>query len=50
MAVPLFGPEAGNTVVTISYSFWAHDIITQDDVAQNVFVAMNQLELNVTRL
>ena len=50
LAVPLFGPEAGDTVIIISYSFWAYDVITQDDFEQNVFVTMNALELNVTQL
>ena len=47
-AAPLYGPEAGGTVITISYSFWASGVMTSDDFANNVSVALNDLQLTYT--
>ena len=44
-ALPLFGPEAGGTVITILYSFWAHGVMTSEEFAHNVFVTLDGIHL-----
>ena len=46
--VPLFGPEAGGTIVTVSYSFWVQDVMTSEDFVHNVYVTLDGHDLPVT--
>ena len=47
-AVPLFGPEAGGTLIRMSYRFRAHGVITSYDLSDKVTATLNGQELAAT--
>ena len=49
-ALPLFGPEAGGTIVKISYSFWSSNVTASGDLPGNVHVVLHGQELAITMM
>ena len=47
-AVPLFGPEAGRTIITIFFSLWVRDVMVADILPRSVHVVLNGQELAIT--
>ena len=43
---PLFGPEAGGTLLTIMYSFWQDGVTTADHFAERVTVTLGGMPLS----
>ena len=49
-AVPLFGPEAGGTIVKISYSFWSSNVTASGDLPGDIHVVLHGQELAITMM
>ena len=41
-AYPLFGPEAGGTVIAVTYDFGALGVMTSEDMQQHVTLTLDE--------
>ena len=44
-AYPLFGPEAGGTVIAVTYDFGALGVMTSEDMQQHVTLTLDEVTL-----